>query len=264
MAEPRLLLARPADRLAAAVAEARALGFDPLPAPLVEVRPLAHPDADVALDGLRSDAFAWAVLTSPTGVACAAAAAARRGLDLRSLLGSTPLAAVGPATAEALRAHGVAAQVPARHDSAGLVALLGPAVAGQRVALLRSDHGSAELPEGLAAAGASVLDAPLYALARPTDPRPVEHALHIAAYQGLDAAAFTSSLAVRHLAAFARELGLDAGVRRALAGARVGALGAPTARALAAEGFPCHVVAAEARFPLLLRDLRAALPGVYP
>lgn len=265
MARPRLLLARPADRIAAAAAEAEALGFAALPAPLLEVRPAPGGAADAALDGVRDRAFAWVVFTSATGVRHAWARAGARGLDLAAALQGARVAAIGRPTAAALAARGVAAEVPARHDSAGLAAHLAPrGVAGRDVLVLRSDRGSPELPAGLAAAGARVRDVAVYALAMPEDTAPAAAALRDAAAQGLDAAAFTSGLAVRHLALLARDLGVEAPLRAALAAARVGALGEPTARALAAEGLPCHVVAEEARFDVLLRRLRAALPQVMP
>lgn len=262
---PRLLLARPADRLAAAVAEAEALGFAPLPAPLLEVRPVSGRAAEAALEAVRDGAFAWVVFTSATGVRHAWGRAGALGLDLAAALRPVGVAAVGPPTAAALDARGVAAAVPGRHDSAGLVALLASRdVAGREVLVLRSDHGSPELPAGLAAAGARVHDVAVYALAMPADPGPASAALRDAAVRGLHAAAFTSGLAVRHLARLARDVGIEAPLRAALAGARVGALGRPTARALAAEGLPCHVVADEARFAVLLHRLRAVLPEVTP
>lgn len=265
MAEPRLVVARPADRVAEACALARRHGFDPLPAPLLEVRPLDDPRFDEVVAGLRAGALPWAVFTSATGVAVAWEKAGARGLDLGALLAGVGVAAVGPPTAAALRDRGLAPQVPARHDSAGLVELLTRAGAGgARVALLRSDRGSAELPVGLAAAGAAVLDVPMYALALPADLGPARAAVRATAEGAVDAAAFTSSLAAHHFLGLARDLGLEAEARRGLARARVGALGEPTARALGAAGVRVDAVPPEARFEALLPLLHPRPREVLP
>ena len=85
----------------------RALGHDPLVAPVLQVRSLP---GEVDLDGVGALAF-----TSPNGVGAFAARCADRGL---------PVFAVGAATARAARTAGFAAVASADGDVAALAALI--------------------------------------------------------------------------------------------------------------------------------------------
>ena len=147
----RVILTRPraqADLLAAAL---RRLGAEVAVCPLIEIEPLS----DEPVDGTGYD---WVLVTSPNG----AAELARRGVNLPRL------AAVGPATAAALAAHGLeAAFVPRVSTQDGLLAelprpagrVLFTAAEGARrgpvdelgadfVALYRTRALSPELPDG--------------------------------------------------------------------------------------------------------------------
>jgi uroporphyrinogen III methyltransferase / synthase len=74
-----------------------------------------------------------------------------RGRDLRAL-GAVRLAAIGPATADALRAYHLEADlVPDEYRSENLAAALRERVRGQRVLLARADRGRELLREELAA-----------------------------------------------------------------------------------------------------------------
>jgi uroporphyrinogen-III synthase len=92
----------------------RAAGVDVVECPLIEIEAVS----DEPIDGSGYD---WVIVTSPNG----AAELARRGRNLPKL------AAVGPATADALAAYGLsAAFVPAESSQDGLVAEL-PRPAGR-------------------------------------------------------------------------------------------------------------------------------------
>ena len=111
-AVPRLIWVTRAQPGAEATAgRLRAMGFDPLVAPLLEVRALAGGPIDLA--GVGALAF-----TSANGVAAFAARS-----DERTL----PVFAVGAATAEAASAAGFTAVTSAEGD----VAALAPVIAGQ-------------------------------------------------------------------------------------------------------------------------------------
>jgi uroporphyrinogen III methyltransferase/synthase len=72
-----------------------------------------------------------------------------RGRDLRAL-GHVRLAAIGPATAAALRGYHLEPDlVPDDYCSEGLVSVLRPHVAGKRVLLARADRGRDVLPDQL-------------------------------------------------------------------------------------------------------------------
>jgi uroporphyrinogen-III synthase len=72
--------------------------------------------------------------------------------------------AVGPATASALQARGVACAMPTQHSTEGLLALacLRDASPGARVLIVRGVGGSPDLAEGLRASGVSVDEIAVY------------------------------------------------------------------------------------------------------
>ena len=139
----------------------RELGASVVEAPAIRIEPI-----EARLPDLTG--YDLVVLTSPNGV--------RRLFELvrdaRDLAG-VRVAAIGPGTAAALRAGGLAADVePARAVSEGLVeALEGTDV--RRVLLVRAEEGRDVLPEALREAGAEVEILPVYRTAAeplpPTD-----------------------------------------------------------------------------------------------
>jgi uroporphyrinogen-III synthase len=230
--EPRLRVAafRPADeRLDDAVELLESLGADPVPDPMLAVEATdAHP---------RSDAD-YVVLTSKTGVELAA--------DAGWSPGDATVCAIGESTADALRAAGYAVDVvPEEYSSSGLVEALADEVAGARVEVARSDHGSAVLLDGLEAAGAYVHETVLYRLVRPDG---AGESAELAAEGDLDAAMFTSSLTVRNFLDAAAERGVRDAAVEGLQSATVGAIGEPTRETAEDEGIPVDVVPERADF----------------
>ena len=111
---------------------------------------------DAALDQLAG--YSIVALTSRYAVTMLVQRLLARGADGRRLAHAR-LAVVGAATAAALRAHGLAADLVAQPETgAGLLAALRAAepLAGVRVLLPRSQLADAALPEALGAAGAAV------------------------------------------------------------------------------------------------------------
>src|SRR5205823_14831230 len=91
----------------------------------------------------------WLVFTSANGVRSFLDRLESLGRDLR-VLGSLQLAAIGPATAEALaRYHLRADLVPESFRSEALAEALAPRVAGRRVLLARADRGRTLLQDEL-------------------------------------------------------------------------------------------------------------------
>jgi uroporphyrinogen III methyltransferase / synthase len=134
-------------------------------------------------------------MTSPNGVALLFEALAAAGLDARALAGAT-VAAIGPGTARALAAHGIAADVvPERFVAEALVeALAGVEVEGKRVLVARAAEARDVLPDALRERGGNVDVVALYETVREA---PEEEA--IAAAQGADYVTFTSSSTVTNL-----------------------------------------------------------------
>ncbi|WP_254839822.1 uroporphyrinogen-III synthase [Natronomonas marina] len=223
---------RPNDERAAEATEiVREMGSEPLSDPMLAVEPTG--------DTPREDA-AYTVLTSKTGV------------ELARDAGWTPaseVVAIGTATADALRSNGYRVdRVPEEYSSSGLVEELEDEVAGERVEVARSDHGSAVLTDGLNDAGAYVHETVLYRLVRPEEAG--ESA--VAAAEGrLDGACFTSSLTVEHFLAAADERGVRSAAVEGLNDAVVGTIGDPTRETAESYGVGVDVVPADAEFAAL-------------
>ncbi|NHN60649.1 MULTISPECIES: uroporphyrinogen-III synthase [Halorussus] len=247
--EVRVAVFRPDDeRLAEAVELLDSLGADPVADPMLEVRPT----------GNAPEAGDYVVLTSKTGVELAAGAGwepgevsaseASGGSEERESSGAT-VCAIGESTADALREAGYEVDVvPAEYSSTGLVEALEDEVAGQRVEVARSDHGSPVLTEGLADAGADVNETVLYQLVRPEGSG---ESAELAAEGRLEAALFTSSLTVAHFLEAADERGVREAAVAGLNDAVVGAIGEPTRETAESEGIAVDVVPEVADFEQL-------------
>jgi uroporphyrinogen-III synthase len=230
--ETRIAVFRPDDeRLAEAVELLKALGADPIADPMLAVEPAgASP---------REDAE-FTVLTSKTGVELAR----KEGWEP-----SGTVCAIGDRTARALRETGYEVDlIPEEFSSVGLVRTLAGEVAGTRVEVARSDHGSSVLTDGLNDAGAYVHETVLYRLIRP--PESGVSAERAAAGE-LEGALFTSSLTVEHFLAAAAERGLREEATAGLSAAIVGAIGEPTRATAERAGIEVDVVPAVADFEKL-------------
>jgi uroporphyrinogen-III synthase len=107
------------------------------------------------------------------------------------------IAAVGPATAAALRAAGIEPRLIAeRSDAEGLVAELAPLVAGRRVLLPQAADARPALLSGLTAAGAAVTAVVAYDKRLPAEA--AARAAELFAAQPLGWVTFTSPRIVRH------------------------------------------------------------------
>jgi uroporphyrinogen III methyltransferase/synthase len=155
------------------------LGAAVIEAPAIRIEPLSFEPPEIG----RYDVL---VLTSANGVERVLPA------DVRELAGVT-VAAIGTATADALAARGIVADVvPARAVGEGLLAELGN-VSGKRILLAAAEGARDVLPDGLAAGGADVTVIRTYR----TVPEPVDADAVVAA----DLITFTSSSTVTNLVA---------------------------------------------------------------
>jgi uroporphyrinogen-III synthase len=240
----RVAVFRPDDeRLDDAVELLDSLGAEPIPDPMLEVRPT----------GASPEPGEYVVLTSKTGVELAAEAGWEPG--------DATVCAIGSSTADALRERGYAVDVvPEEYTSAGLVEALEDRVAGARVEVARSDHGSPVLTEGLADAGADVHETILYRLVRPEGSG---ESAALAADGELDAAVFTSSLTVEHFLDAAAERGAREAAVAGLNDAVVGAIGPPTRETAEAAGIAVDVVPDVADFEALACAVVEAAAPTY-
>jgi uroporphyrinogen III methyltransferase / synthase len=103
-----VLVPRARDQASDFSALLRSRGAEPLEVPTIEIRPVATTgELDRAVEDLAAGQFDWVVLTSVNGVAALRARAEASGRGPAALRAAR-VAAVGPATAAALRAWGVA------------------------------------------------------------------------------------------------------------------------------------------------------------
>jgi uroporphyrinogen III methyltransferase/synthase len=199
-------------------ARLRELGAEVVETPVIRVVPLNPPAPDPS-------SYDLVCLTSPNGVRLLFEHLADAGLDARALHGAR-VAAIGPATARALREHGVLADVlPARAVAESLVEALGDVPVG-RALIARAKVARDVLPDALRARGAEVDVLELYE----TVAEPLTEA-QLAAVRAADYVTFTSASTVANL------LGaLGAGGAAALDGARLASIGPITSDALRGHG----------------------------
>lgn len=139
------------------------LGARVIQCPGIRIEP---PENYAAVDAaiLHLQDYSWLIFTSVNGVKCFLKRLAAAGKDLRAL-GAAKVAAIGPATAGALKAGGLVADIVPQTYVAESVAAELIAVGnlrGARILLPRAAKARMVLPNALAAAGAVVDVVPLY------------------------------------------------------------------------------------------------------
>ncbi len=152
-----VVITRPRGRAEALLRQLRELGACALARPVIKTVPAAF-GPELAQILARLPAFRTVAFTSAAGVDAFFSQLGAAGLDARALAG-VKLAAIGPATARALAAHGLRADlVPEVYDSVHLAALLtdGP------VLLPRSNLATDTLPKALDRAGVSYTELTAY------------------------------------------------------------------------------------------------------
>jgi uroporphyrinogen III methyltransferase/synthase len=180
----------------------------------------------------RLEEFDWLVFSSSNGVHYFLRRLLEVGHDMRRL-GGRKIAAIGPATVEALAEYHLRADVqPAGYRAEALAELLGPEARGRRVFLARASRGREVLAEMLAAAGAMVEQAVAYE-SRDVDMPDPDVAAALAAGR-IDWTTVTSSAIARSLA---RLFGA------ALHNTKLAAISPLTAEVLTELGHPPAVVA---------------------
>jgi uroporphyrinogen III methyltransferase / synthase len=250
----RVAVTRAREQASGLAARLRALGAEVVETPVIKILPL-DPPALVSVDSAPAPAspvpdpsgYDLLCLTSPNGVRLFFDRLGDAGLDARALHG-VRVAAIGPATARALRAHGVLADVlPDRAVAESLVEALGDVPVG-RALVARARVARDILPAALRAHGAEVDVLELYeTVAEPLMPDQLD------AVRTADYVTFTSASTVSNL--------LSAGGGTLDTQARLVSIGPVTSDALRAHGLEPHVEAAEHDIDGLLAVLVADAAG---
>ena len=195
-------------------------------------------ELDRAIRGLQS--FDWILFTSANAVRFFAARC--RKLNIIAGENITPrCAAVGPATASAAAAEGIAVEYVAKEFlGAALGRELDQALAGKRVLLPRSNRAGRELPDALRAVRAEVTEVVAYHTGGVGAVEP--KVLAAVREARVDVVSFFSPSAVENLRG---DLGADV-LSRLAARAAIAAVGPVTAAALRKAGLPVTIQATEA------------------
>ncbi len=257
---PRILVTRSAHQTSALAEALRALGAEPILIPAIALAPpTSFCPLDAALAQLPS--YHWLLFTSANAVE-AFAHRARRTFTPHP---TQQVAAIGPATAEALRNIGLPpALVPATAIAESLTAALLPHAtqpdgSATRMLLLRAESARDHLPESLRSAGADLTVAPVYRNLIPTESIPLLQHLFRTPATWPDAITFTSSSTATNLLTLleAAHLTLPDAILRA-------SIGPITSATLRALGVPPHIESPEASIPSLVRTLAGALHLTQP
>ena len=252
---PRILITRSAHQTSTLAEALRALGAEPILIPTISLAPpTSFCPLDAALAQLPS--YHWLLFTSANAVQ-AFAHRARRTFTPHP---TQQVAAIGPATAQALRNLGLEPTlIPPTAVAESLAAALLPHAlqpdgSATRMLLLRAEHARDLLPEALRSAGADVTVAPVYQNLIPTDSIPLLQALFASPATWPDAITFTSSSTATNLLTLldAASLTLPEPILRA-------SIGPITSATLRSLGLPPHIESPDPSIPSLVRTLAQAL-----
>ncbi|HEV2577060.1 MAG TPA: uroporphyrinogen-III synthase [Acidobacteriaceae bacterium] len=252
---PRVLVTRSERQSSELATKLVELGLEPVVVPAIEVAP---PSSYAVLDEAlaRLESFQWVVFTSANAVEAMRGRMKAGAFSSRAL---PRIAAIGPATARALEAIGLAVDlVPAQAVAESLRDALVPhAVQSDgspaRFLLARAEEARDVVPEALRAAGAEVVVAPAYRTVVPAESVELIRDL-FGGRAGVAAITFTSSSTVRNLLALCEA----AGVKLPVEVLRV-SIGPITSETLRGLGYPPHAEAIEASVVALAEAVRQAI-----
>jgi uroporphyrinogen-III synthase len=178
------------------VAALREAGAEPVVMPLVAFAPADNlADLDACLESPAR--FDWIFFTSQNALRAVQQRCAELELLLDKVLDGVKIAAVGPATAEAVAAAGLTVDFISRiHTGVALAEELSAETQSKRVFLPRSDRANPDLIEVLNLHGWQVTTVVAYKTVSPDSNTPEARATH---FDSADAILFFSPSAVHHL-----------------------------------------------------------------
>ncbi len=240
----RILVTRPRLQADAFIEGLKAAGLEPICFPVIQIRPMEdNTRLDQALAHLSQ--YDWIVFTSVNAV------------DV--VFGRLPagaqmprIAAIGPKTAEALRAHGVVPDfVPSEYVAESILPGLGE-LHGKKILLPRAEIARKALPEAITAAGGIAYEIAVY---QTLPEKPNATGLE-ALRSGVDWITFTSPSTVQNFVEIIRRQKLDP---FHLPGApKIACIGPITEKAARDEGFEVAQVAKEYTTDGLIQTIRNA------
>ena len=239
----RVLITRTREQASALAERLEAAGAEVVEFPTIAILP---PESWGPLDDAigRLSAYQIVIFTSANGVHAFQARLIAAQKDARSLAG-IKVCAIGPATAAALAAIGVRADVvPAEFRAEGLVEAVDSTIADAEILVVRAERARELLPEELSRRGARVQVVPAYrTVAAATDPEAIRAMLRDG---DIHVVTFTSSSTVTR---FLELIGLEAvGLLKRVVVASIGPVTAETA---SRAGIVSQIVPASYTIPAL-------------
>lgn len=194
----RIVITRAAAQSEVLSKQLSALGAIPVILPLVA---FGEPEDFSGLDEAIAEAerFDWVIFTSGQAVRAVAARSTSLKVSLSRAGNKPAFAAVGPASAEAVRQAGLPVEYVAKvHNGVALADELGERLRGRSVLLPRSDRANPDLPTALKKHGAQVTEVVAYCTLQPAEVD--KENLGRIAGGGVDAILFFSPSAVHNFA----------------------------------------------------------------
>jgi len=252
-----VLVGRARHQASALSAGLRGMGADVLEIPFIEIRkPRSYKALDSALKNLAE--YDWLILTSVNGVDALWERLRKLHVGGKPML-HLKVAAIGPATAQAIERHGVKVNVvPKEYVAESVVASLRRKVKGKRVLLARAKVARDVIPRELRKLGAHVDVVEAYETVVPETSRKRLWAALQSSQRRPDVITFTSSSTVRNFVAL---LGQSRGrVGRVHMGreenrVRFASIGPITSSTLREFGLPVDIEAAEYTIPGLIKAI---------
>jgi uroporphyrinogen-III synthase len=253
----RVLVTRSTRQASELARELSALGLEPVLVPAIELVPPSS--FDVLDDGVAHlSSYDWLVFTSANAVEVFRCRLESLGLDAAAM--EVRLAVIGPSTARAVEAIGLAAElIPQQAVAESLAEALLPHArrrdgSAPRFLLIRAEDARDVLPEALRSAGAEVTIAPAYRTVVPAGSIDVIRELFGQGTSGVAAITFTSSSSARNLLALCEA----AGVSLPSTALRV-SIGPITSETLRSLGYAPHAEAVRASVAALAEAVREAI-----
>ncbi len=247
-----VVVTRAREQASGLAAMLRELGADVVQFPTIAIRELEdYSRIDAAIASIAE--YHWIIFTSVNGVKFFWERLRTAGLDSRAL-GGLKLAAIGPATAEALGEKGIVPDfIPESYVAEGIVkGLLSMVMAGKKILLPRAAQAREVLPEELTKAGAHVDVVPVYETVPAVDGR--EEVMKMLEEGRINCVTFGSSSTVENFLAQ-----VPAEVLKAYPDVKLAAIGPVTAGTLKKHGLCAHVQPKEYTIPALVEVLKHSL-----
>jgi uroporphyrinogen-III synthase len=259
----RVLVGRARHQASVLSSGLRDLGAEVLEIPFIEIRkPQSYKALDTALKSLSE--YDWLILTSVNGVDALWERLRKLrlgGKTMRNLTQQMKIAAIGPATRQAIEQHGVKVHVvPKEYVAESVVACLRRKVKGKRVLLARARVARDVIPRELRKLGARVDVVEAYETVIPQSSRLRLRAALRSSRRQLDVITFTSSSTVRNFVALLEEsrgrvghVHTGTSLKRHLKGVRLASIGPVTSSTLRGLGLRVDIEAAEYTIPGLIK-----------